>query len=82
MEGVDFIDVQGADTIRTLGRRGHEKGIDVRLARVRDPVLQMLNRVGAIEPIGEDHVHASNQEAVNAILASQRDAPTSSPAAG
>jgi anti-anti-sigma factor len=52
MEGVDFIDTEGADTIRKIAEACRDQNIDFHLARVKPDVLDVLERDGAIDSIG------------------------------
>ena len=57
MEGVNFIDTEGADTIKKIAQTGKELGIDLHLARLKPQVLTVLQRDGVIEMVGADHIH-------------------------
>ena len=57
MEGVNFIDTEGADAIKKIARAGADLGIDLHLARVKPQVLAVLQRDGVIDEIGAAHIH-------------------------
>lgn len=57
MEGVDFIDTEGADTLKKIALAGQDLQIDLHLARVKPQVMEILQRDGAIEVIGSDRIH-------------------------
>ena len=62
-EGVDFIDSQGSATISDIIGLAQARNIDVRLARLKPAVLEVLERDGVIEQLGKDHVHPNLYEA-------------------
>ena len=62
-EGVDFIDSQGSEKIsKILGLAG-TYGAEVRLARVKPPVLDVLRLDGVIDQLGAHHVYGNVYEA-------------------
>jgi len=69
MEGVDFIDTEGADAIRQIALAGKDRSIDLHLARVKPQVLEVLERDGALDIIGPDRIHADIAEAVRMHMA-------------
>ncbi len=77
MEGVNFIDVGGADTLSEVAKAGKMYDIDFRLVRVKPQVLEVLQREGVYDLIGPERIHANIAEAVEAYLATRR-----SPVAG
>ena len=76
--GVNFVDSQGASTVSEIIRMAEESGIELRLAAVRPAVRAMLEREGAVERLGADHVHGNVHRAVAALSAS-RAAPGDGP---
>jgi sulfate permease, SulP family len=66
LEGVDFIDIEGADTLKKIVQAGHAMGIDVRLVRVKAHVLDLLERDGVVGLIGAERLHRNVAEAVQA----------------
>ncbi len=71
MEGVDYIDAEGAEMIRKIAQAGRGRRIDFHLARVKPQVLAVLERAGAIHEVGDDHVHSDIAHAVEFHLAKQ-----------
>jgi high affinity sulfate transporter 1 len=69
MEGVDFIDMEGADMLNKIARSGLDAGVDFRLARVKPQVMEILKRDGTTDLIGSDHIHDDIDAAVAAYLA-------------
>jgi len=66
MEGVDFIDAEGADAMKQIAQAGHDHGIDLHLARVKPDVLDVLERNGVVDLIGTEHIHPNIASAVDA----------------
>lgn len=65
MEGVNFVDAEGADSIRKIAQAGLDQGIDFHLARVKPQVLEVLVRDGAVDVIGTDRIHDDIAAAVD-----------------
>jgi len=63
-EGVDFIDSQGSSTVGSIVALSRSYGADIRLARVKPSVIDVLRRDGVIDTLGEDHLYANLYEAV------------------
>jgi sulfate permease, SulP family len=72
LEGVNFVDSQGAAKIAELHRLSEADGVTLRLARVKPQVRVVLDADGVIDRIGADHVHGNVHRAVEAQLASSR----------
>jgi len=66
MEGVNFIDSQGASKITELRRLTESEGVVLRLARVKPQVLAVLRLDGIVDELGADHVHGNVHRAVEA----------------
>ena len=66
MEGVNFIDSQGASKITELRLLAESEGVVLRLARVKPQVLSVLRLDGIVDELGADHVHGNVQRAVEA----------------
>ncbi|MBK5107117.1 MAG: STAS domain-containing protein [Anaerolineales bacterium] len=75
MEGVNFIDTEGADIIMKIAQAGVENDIDLHLARLKPQVLEVLQRDGVIDMIGAEHIHDDIAAAVELHLS--RHAPDS-----
>jgi SulP family sulfate permease len=69
LEGVDFVDSQGATKLAELSELTEAEGITLRLARVKRHVRTMLQADGLIDRIGADHIHGNVDRAVDAQLA-------------
>lgn len=64
MEGVNFIDVQGADMLNKLAQSGLDLGIDLHLARVKPRVLEVLQLNGVYDLITDEYIHEDIDAAV------------------
>jgi sulfate permease, SulP family len=69
LEGVSFIDSQGAAKVTELYELTEADGVTLRLARVKPQVLAVLQADGIIDRIGADHIHGNIHRAVEAQLA-------------
>jgi len=68
MEGVNFIDTEGADTLMKIALAGKDQNIDLHLARVKPQVLEVLQRDGVVDLIGAEHIHDDIAAAVELHL--------------
>jgi SulP family sulfate permease len=64
LEASTLLDISSADTLAEIARELQGEKIVLLLARVRDPVLDMLKRSGVIALVGEHHVYHMVDEAV------------------
>ena len=64
-EGIDFIDSQGSATFAQILQLATTYGIDVRIARVKPAVLDVLRRDGVADRLGADHIYPNLYEAVS-----------------
>jgi SulP family sulfate permease len=81
LEGVNFIDSQGAAKLAEIHQLTNADGVRLRLARVKPRVLTVLLADGIVDRIGADHIHGNVHRAVEADLAddAQTEAPALSP---
>jgi anti-anti-sigma factor len=63
LEGVNFIDSQGSETVNELVKAAQNYDVELRLTRVKQEVLALLRRDGVIERLGESHVYGNVYEA-------------------
>lgn len=63
----DRLDITSAEILMTLVATMRSAGIDVALAEVRQPVINMAKRVGLLEHLGEDRIFHTIDEAVEAL---------------
>ena len=68
MEGVDFIDTEGADTIKAIAEAGQQHDIDLHLARVKPQVAEVLERDGLLDAMPKEHFHSDIAAAVQMHL--------------
>ncbi len=66
MEGVDYIDAEGADSLGQIAKAGLDHGIAFHLARVKSGVLEVLERDGVVGLLGAGHIHDNVEAAVRA----------------
>ncbi len=66
LEGVNFIDAQGAAKLTEIEELTGAEGISLRLARVKPNVRTVLQVDGLIDRIGSDHIHGNVHRAVEA----------------
>jgi sulfate permease, SulP family len=69
LEGVNFIDSQGAEQLATIHELLESDGATLRLARVKPNVLAVLSADGFVDRLGADRIHGNVQRAVVAQLA-------------
>ncbi len=63
-EGVNFVDAQGSDKVAEILDLATSYGIDLRLARVKAGVTEVLQRDGVIDRLGESQIYGNVYEAV------------------
>ena len=76
LEGVDFVDSQGAAKLTEIHQFAETAGVTLRLARVKPAVLKVLHADGSIERIVEDHIHGNVNRAIEAQLADESQTAT------
>ncbi len=69
LEGVDFVDSQGAAKLAEIHEVTKADDVTLRLARLKPQVAEVLDADGTIGKLGADHVHGNVQRAVQAQLA-------------
>jgi sulfate permease, SulP family len=69
LEGVNFVDSQGAAKVIEIHDLLAGQGITLRLARVKAQVLAVLKADGIVDRVGADHIHGNVHRAVEAQLA-------------
>jgi high affinity sulfate transporter 1 len=68
LEGVDFVDSQGAAKLAELHEVANAEGVTLRLARVKPQVLDVLELDGVADMYGLDRIHRTLHQAVDAHL--------------
>ncbi len=74
MEGVNFIDSQGASKMTELLELSEAEQVTLHLARLKPDVRAVLQADGTIDRIGDTRIHGNVHRAVEAGLASHADA--------
>ena len=69
LEGVNFVDSQGAAKITEIHQLAEADDVTLRLARLKPQVRAVLQADGVIDRIGADHIHGNVHGAVEAELA-------------
>jgi SulP family sulfate permease len=69
LEGVNFIDSQGAAKIAEVHELSAAGGVTLRLAGAKPQVLIVLRADGVVDRVGADHLHGNVHRAVEAQLA-------------
>jgi high affinity sulfate transporter 1 len=72
LEGVNFVDSQGAAKVAEIHSLSEADGVTLRLARVKPHVLAVLRADGVVDRVGADHIHGNVHRAVEAQLADDR----------
>ena len=70
LEGVNFVDSQGAAKLTEIHELTEAAGVTLRLARLKPRVRAVLQADGVIDRIGADRIHGNVHRAVEAQLAS------------
>ena len=70
LEGVNFVDSQGAAKLTEIHELTEAAGVTLRLARLKPHVRAVLQADGVIDRIGADRIHGNVDRAVEAQLAS------------
>lgn len=73
LEAVNFIDAQGSGELGRLLDVAEDRNVSVDCARMQSAVRTVLEADGVIERFGADRIHASVDDAVNAVLARARN---------
>ncbi len=71
LEGVNFIDSQGAAKLSELHELTEADGLEMRLARMKPGVADVLMADGLIDRIGRDRIHGNVHRAVEAAQAAR-----------
>jgi len=82
LEGVNFVDSQGASKLEELHDFATANGLELRLARVKPQVRTVLEADGIVELLGADHIHGNVHRAVQAQLSRATSPPATPTAAG
>jgi high affinity sulfate transporter 1 len=72
LEGVDFVDSQGAAKLAEILEFVESSEVELRLARVKPAVAAVLEKDGILALLGPDRLHGNVHRAVEAQLAADR----------
>ena len=72
LEGVDFVDSQGAAKLAEILEFAESSEVELRLARIKPSVAAVLEKDGVLAVLGRDHVHGNVHRAVEAQLRADR----------
>lgn len=64
LKGVSKIDLTGADFLIERARKAREQGRDMHLIASAAPTLRTLKRLGVMQVIGKENIHAHKTEAI------------------
>jgi len=78
-EGIDFIDSQGSAKMGEILEFTRQANINLRLARVKPAVYEILSRDGFLERIGNDRTHGNVYRAVEAEMGDAAPGPEHDP---
>jgi MFS superfamily sulfate permease-like transporter len=67
-ESITEVDATALITMEELHEELESAGIDLRLARVRSHVLELMHTTNLVEKIGISHIYPSVQDGVDAFL--------------
>ncbi len=67
MQGVNFIDIAGAETLVQMARRFRARGGGLYLIRPKERVLELLERGHYLDEIGRENVFSSKTPALRAV---------------
>jgi len=73
MEGLNYIDLEGSDMLSEIAKEMRRVGVKIHLARVKNAVMEMLEKDGVDKIIGRDHIHDKVGDAVR--LFTQQEEP-------
>ena len=82
LEGVNFVDSQGAAKMSELLELTEADGVELRLARLKPNVSDVLTADGLIDRIGPDHIHGNVHRAVEAAKRAADATTRSGPVGG
>jgi high affinity sulfate transporter 1 len=77
--GMDFIDSQGSAKMGEILNLTKQAGVTLRIARLKPPVREVLERDGFLARIGDDKIHGNVDHAVKAQLAVSGGNPMAGP---
>ena len=71
LEGVNFVDSQGAAKVTEIHELAEAGGVTLRLERLKPQVRAVLEADGVVDRIGATHIHGNVHRAVEAQLSAE-----------
>ena len=71
LEGVNFVDSQGAAKLHEIHELLEADGIELRLTRLKPNVRRVLDADGFVQTLGPDHIHGNVHHAVQTQMGSR-----------
>ena len=71
LEGVNFVDSQGAAKLHEIHELLEADGIELRLTRLKPNVRRVLDADGFVQSLGPDHIHGNVHHAVQTQMGSR-----------
>jgi anti-anti-sigma regulatory factor len=68
-EGINDMDASGQESLALTIDRVRSAGIDISMAEVHLPVIEVLERTHLLDKLGRNHIYPSLQRAINAVHA-------------
>ncbi|MEW6586524.1 MAG: STAS domain-containing protein, partial [Nitrospirota bacterium] len=66
-DGMNEMDASGEETLSLLVDRIRSSGLDISLSGVNESVMAVLKRTHLLEKIGQDHIYATQEQAVTGV---------------
>ena len=74
LKGVGRVDLAGVDYLVTLAQRLQQQGFDCHWVAASPTLLKQLSRLGGIELLGQQRIHAHKSEAIEACVKNAKEA--------
>mgnify|MGYP001947507826 CR=1 FL=1 len=74
LKGVGRVDLAGVDYLLSLARRLQQQGFDCHWVAASPTLISQLSRLGGIELLGHQRIHAHKSEAIEACVTKAQDA--------
>lgn len=74
--GINHLDGSGVEIISSLARHMHESGITLVFSGLKMQILEVMERTGLVETIGENNIYSTDKIAIEALQMRIQPAPT------
>lgn len=64
---INFIDASALETLENLVRELRAAGVELHLTEIKGPVMDQLQRAGFVEHLGDERIHLSTHQAMQAL---------------